>query len=357
MTLRTQLVDRINEEGPLPFEDFQRTALYDRWGGFFSGDKLRSTKAGDFLTSPEVSPLFGATLAEWAAAVMEPLDAPRLVEVGAGSGSLLRPLLERLDVEAWAVEASPAARRALESVVPGRVVRAWQEVPRPFDGVVVANELIDNLPVALARRTGSGWVEQRVGVNGDSLVLVEGPAREQVAEWAARFGEGTPEGGTVEVQLEAWSWLTEVLAGISRGGVLVIDYGDTAEGLAPRRSQGTLRTYRAHHLGPDPLSDPGATDITVDVNFTALLECVRSVGGYEARLHRQDDFLTAWGVRERLSELRHRELALARDGDPVERLQVRSLRTEAEALLHPRGLGDFRVLEVISREAPSGSDR
>jgi SAM-dependent MidA family methyltransferase len=127
------------------------------------------------------------------------------------------------------------------------------------------------------------------------------------------------------------------------GSLLVFDYGDTAENLLPRRQDGTLRTYRAHHLGPHPLDEPGETDITADVNFSALAS-IAAAAGARVELLRQDDFLTDLGLRVRLSELRHSELEAARSGDEMERLRLRTLKTEAETLLHPRGLGDFRVL-------------
>lgn len=348
MSLAERLLTSISDNGPLPFEEFQHRALYDPDYGFFSGAILRSTKAGDFLTSPEVSELFGATIAAFVSDALAKLDTncPTLIEAGAGSGSLLGPLLSELDppVAAWAVEASPAARTALEALIPGRVVASWDSLPLPIDGVIVANELLDNLPVALARRKGNGWVEQHVGINGGRMVLVPAPARPEVAEWAERFGVGTPDGGVVEVQLEAGRWIRRALASIRSGSLVVIDYGDTAEGLAPRRGHGTLRTYRSHHLGPDPLHSPGETDITVDVNFTAAEAAACEAGAAEVTVDRQDTFLAAWGLRERLSALRQEELQLARDGDPMERLQVRSRRTEVETLMHPRGLGDFRVL-------------
>jgi SAM-dependent MidA family methyltransferase len=146
----------------------------------------------------------------------------------------------------------------------------------------------------------------------------------------------------------------EVLARLAAGSLLLIDYGDTADDLAPRRRDGTLRTYRSHHLGPHPLDEPGATDITADVNFSALLTSAEALGA-EVELSRQDDFLSVWGLRERLSLYRRRELELARTGPEVDRLRERSRATEAETLLHPRGLGDFRVMvarighEVISQ--------
>jgi SAM-dependent MidA family methyltransferase len=106
-----------------------------------------------------------------------------------------------------------------------------------------------------------------------------------------------------------------------------------------------MRTYRAHHLGPDPLLEPGATDITLDVDFSALAAVAEEAGG-RVEYVTQAEFLERWGLRERLTELRHAELEAAREGETMQRLRLRSRVTEAETLLHPRGLGGFRVLVV-----------
>ncbi len=344
LRMKNRLIEHIGHFGPLPFERFMAEALYGD-GGFFTSAELRSVKGGDFLTSPEVSPMFGEMLGSFVASEHARIGDPfRLVEVGGGSGSLLRPLLAAHPCDAWAVEASPAARTELAALVgEERVVAALGDLPVPFRGVVLANELIDNLPMAIAQMKGDGWRERWVGVSEGDLCLVDAPVRPEVAAWLDRFAGAVPEGGWVEVQLEAALWMQTALAMIEEGSVLVVDYGDSAEGLAPRRQDGTLRTYRAHHLGPHPLDDPGATDITADVNFTAL-ETIAREAGAEVTVWRQDDFLASLGLRERISELRHRELDLARAGDEMERLKVRTVRTEAETLMHPRGLGDFRVL-------------
>ena len=259
---------------------------------------------------------------------------------------MLRPLMDSLDtpLEPWAVESSPAARASLaESVPEATVVEDLDSLPDLFEGAIVANELIDNLPVALAVWEDDDWVERWVDADGDDLVLVPAPARPVVEWWCVQFAGPVMEGGVVEVQLSAWSWIHHALERLLEGPLVVIDYGDSAEGLAPRRAHGTIRTYRAHHLGPHPLDEPGATDITVDVNFTALAAACEDAGS-RAEVMRQDEFLTDLGLRDELSRLRHEELELARSGDAMQRLQVRSKRTEAETLLHPRGLGDFRVL-------------
>jgi SAM-dependent MidA family methyltransferase len=342
------LIDRIEREGPLPFDEFMRVALYDPDGGYFATGPLRSVKDGDFLTSPEVSPLFGETIARFADAEAERIEAETVdvIEAGAGSGTLLRPLLDALEWSArvWGVEVSAAARQALAATVPEvTVVDELGVVPAGRRGVILANELLDNLPAALAVRHRSGWQERRVGSDGEALTYVDVEARPEVAEWAERFAGPVEVGGIVEVQIEAGVWIVEALGLLGEGAVLVLDYGETAEGLAPRRAEGTIRTYRGHHLGPDPLVEPGATDITMDVNFTAL-EAVAREAGAEVAVTTQADFLTDWGLRDRITRLREEELRLAREGDPMERLEVRHARTGGETLLHPRGLGDFRVL-------------
>jgi SAM-dependent MidA family methyltransferase len=264
-----------------------------------------------------------------------------VVEVGAGSGSLLRSLIESLDVVARAVEVSPAAREALTGLLPdGNVI---ERLPPRVRGVVIANELIDNIPMALAQKAGDVWRERWVGRDGDGLGFVDADVRPEVLAWLESNAGDVGDGGWVEVQLEAQVWLDEALDALESGSILIFDYGDSAENLIPRRQDGTLRTYRAHHLGPHPLDEPGETDITADVNFTALLATAQNAGA-RVELQRQDDFLAELGLRDRLSQLRHAELAAARSGDEMARLRLRTLKTEAETLLHPRGLGDFRVL-------------
>lgn len=341
MTLLDRIREEIESRGPMPFDRFMELALYDAESGFFGSGPLRSTKSGDFLTSPEVSPWFGRTLAK-------AVGAPRtLIEVGAGSGSLIAPLVEALPNRPQrivAVDASPAARLALADHG-FETAERLAEVGGPVHGAIVANELLDNLPMRIGTRAGQGWMERWIGLDRDQLVMVEGPARPDTVEWLEAYAGPVPEGGVVEVQLEAAAWLTSAIEMIHEGKVIVIDYGATAEELAPRRSIGTLRTYRAHHLGPDPLLEPGATDITADVNFTALAD-IASATGAEVRLMRQDDFLVAHGLRSVMDDLRRRELELARGDDAMARLAVRSELRDAETLLHPRGLGDFRVLVV-----------
>ncbi|MFZ0626707.1 MAG: SAM-dependent methyltransferase [Acidimicrobiia bacterium] len=342
MSARAIIVEAIEETGPIPFEHFMELSLYHPDGGFFTTGKLRSEKAGDFLTSPEVSSLFGETLARFLEMERKRIGEPfELVEVAAGSGSLVSSLLESISIPVTAVEASTAARDALRRVLPGDRVK--DTLPDSVRGVILANELIDNLPMALAQRVDAGWRERWVGIELDQLVFVDAAPRPEVSSWLEAHAGEVEDGGWVEVQLAAADWVSDALSRLAEGALVLIDYGETAENLLPRRRDGTLRTYRAHHLGPHPLDEPGETDITADVNFTSLVAAAESAGA-RVELHRQDDFLTGLGLRQRLSELREAELQAARTGDDMERLRLRTLKTEAETLLHPRGLGDFRVL-------------
>lgn len=344
MTLKKHIQDEIAEQGPMPFDRFMDLALYHP-EGFFGGRTLRSEKAGDFLTSPEVSSAFGETLGSYVAREHKRIGDPfTLIEVAAGSGSLLRPLLRTHEVPAMAVEVSPGARSSLSRIPGIRVIAGIDEIAN-LRGVILANELIDNLPMAVAQRVAGEWRERYVGVEGDGLVFVDALPRAEVSDWLARFAGAVPDGGWVEAQIAAADWLKTALDVLAAGSIVLIDYGDTSEGLLPRRQDGTLRTYRAHHLGPHPLDEPGETDITADVNFSALQTIAEDLGA-QTRLLRQDDFLSELGLRDRLSSIRHDELEAARSGNEMERLKLRTLKTEIETLLHPRGLGDFRVLVV-----------
>ena len=315
-------------------------------GGFFSADRLRSDRDGDFLTSPEVSPHFGRTIARYVRRVHNEIGDPfAVIEVGAGSGSLLRPIVAELNVASMAIERSPAAKAQLSTFVD-----VVSEIPDGVRGVIVANELLDNIPMALAQLIEGEWRERWVGANGRTLVMVDRDPRPDVLEWLRLYAGPVPERGWVEVQMEARAWLQSAISSLETGSVLIFDYGDTAENLASRRVSGTLRTYRGHHLGPDPLDEPGETDITADVNFSALVDLASPT-----RLLRQDDFLLENGLGETRIQLA--ALRPPQAGHDLESLAARSELLEIDTILHPRGLGDFRVLEVSVGRGTGGVAR
>jgi len=357
----TRLGDRIDREGPVPFSAFVEWALYDPAAGFYAGGGgSAGRRGGDFLTSPEVGPLFGAVVARAVDGWWRELGSPDpfvVVEAGAGPGTLARTVLVAEPACAsalrWVLVERSAAQRARhaehlpieapamafmpeddDSPAPqptgrGPIAVSLDALPRVHGPcVVLANELLDNLPFDLWERRAGGWREVRVGAGfAEVLVPAEPPA------WLAML-EGVPDGGRVPVQDAARSWLRDALA---LGPVVAFDYCSTTGELARRPMGEWLRTYRGHERGGPPLETPGTQDVTVEVCLDQLAT-VRAPSSVTT----QADWLRRHGVDELVAEGRAALSAPARD---LGALRLRSRVTEAEALLDPAGLGAFTVVE------------
>lgn len=362
---------RIERHGPVPFEEVVATALYDPEAGFYTAGG-RAGRRGDFLTSPEVGPLFGEVVARALDAWWDDAGRPEtfvVVEAGAGPGTLARSILRASPACGRAlryvlVEASPAQRAlhaerlALEEAVaafpappdpdserpvvappPGPIVVSLPELPRlDVPCVVLANELLDNLPFGIAERTSEGWAEVHVGLEGDHLAEVLLPL---APDWARRVDAAVP-GARVGVRLPvprgADRWLADARALAGHGGrLVVIDYGRPAADLAAIPATGWMRTYRQHARGGPPLAGLGTQDITAEVP-TDLLHPTPD------RDRSQAEWLRAHGLDELVEEGRRTWAERAGIGD-LAAVRARSRITEAEALTDPAGLGAFRVLE------------
>ncbi len=318
-----------------------------------------------------MGPLFGEVLAaaldEWWAELGRP-DPYVVVEAGAGSGTLARSVLGAAPACAQAlryvlVERSARWRERQSARLPlepaglvlgpmvvadadvgpepvagiGPLVTALAELPvGPFTGVVLANELLDNLAFRLLERGPGGWLEVRVGSALEEL-LVEAP--HEIAAEASRLAPDTPVGGRIPVQHRAVEWLRQVIAGLTQGRVVVLDYADTTASMATRPWTEWVRTYRAHGRGAHPLAALGDQDITCEVAVDQLARVARPDADRS-----QADFLRAHGLDERAATARRTWQERAHIGDLLA-LKARSTATEASALTDPAGLGAFRVLE------------
>lgn len=351
--MRQRLVARINVDGPMPFDEYMAACLYDPDEGFFAAGPVRSGKAGDFVTSPEITPWFGSLLGRWVKSASrawgQPGNLPVLIEVGAGSGSLLGPLVESVGerfINVYAAELSSEARSRIAERHPTiDVVASLNEIPEGVDAVLVANEVLDNMPAALARRTADGWIEIGVDVDRGDLTLVEMPARQEVSEWCDEIFGGAPLGTVVTVQLAVAEWISSVFDRFGRVSICIIDYGARADELVGRGMESLVRSYRGHQTGLDWLQHPGETDITVDVNIDGVARAIASAGR-EVRVLSQRDFLVEQGVNELMEDVRRDERAFAGGGEIMEQIKTRSERIDLQALVDTVGLGGFTVFLV-----------
>ena len=395
--LSAPLAERIHRFGPLPFDDFLELALYDPELGFYTatvdvagrgppggrdesgghGRPGAGREGGDFITSPELGPLFGRVLARaldrWWEGLRRP-DPFFVIEAGAGSGTLARSVLdaapacgpalryvlverssrlrsaqaERLALEPARLAVGPVTTPAEPEDRPepvpgvGPIVTSLAELPgTAVTGVVLANELLDNVPFRLLERSREGWLEARVtlarAADRFELVFVEAP--EDLAREAARFADSASPGARIPLQRRAQDWLRAALGCLVRGRVVVVDYADTTPSLAQRAWQEWLRTYRRHQRGVAPWAEPGGQDVSCEVALDQLA-AVRVI----SRNRSQAEFLHAHGIDDLTAAARETWVRWAHVGD-LRALQARSLLHEAAALTDPTGLGRFRVLE------------
>jgi SAM-dependent MidA family methyltransferase len=324
---------RVAAQGPLSFRDVMETALYHPRHGYYS--RLGGFGGeGDFVTSPELHPAFGVLLARQALDVWEALGRPRplrIVELGGGSGALARAVLDQVASESSArvaytlVERSRSLAARQRARLEGHDV-AWAEAAAGAH-LVLANEVLDALPVHRVVVRGGALRELRVGARAGRLVWVEAEsAPAEVERYFEALGLLPPEGGVAEVNVALPAWAERVAAMLDRGLVLVLDYGGPAEALFGR-PQGTLLTYYRHTLGSDPLVRLGRQDISAQVDFTTFATALRRAGLAVLGLVSQAALLGNLG----LDQLRR---ALPRPAD----------RHALARLADPRGLGRVRAL-------------
>ena len=366
--LGRRLAQRIEASGPIRFDGFMDAALYDPDAGFYTSGGRAGARAGDFLTSPEVGPLFAAVLARavdaWWRDAGSP-DAFCVAEVGAGPGTLAAGLRAAAPACAGAltwvlVEASPAQRaHHLERLAASdgdqlagtwwseahggervRLVSVASLPPVVAADVLVANELLDNLPVRLAHHTDSGWAEVWVDAGAGDILTEElrplAPADELVGR-LAQWVPGATAGMRVPVADAQAAWVAWAVEHAPR--VVVFDYADTTASLASRHPGEWLRTYAGHQRGAGPLERVGEQDITCEVpldQVTAVAE--------PSVVTTQAAFLGQWGIGDLVEEGRARWAERAHIGD-LDAVMARSRVREAEALCDPGGLGAYTVIE------------
>lgn len=358
----TRLIDLVHAEiaaagGWLPFSRYMELTLYAPGLGYYSGGARKFGPGGDFITAPELTPLFGQALAGQVEQVMR-MSAAQVIEIGAGTGLLAADLLLELERRG----ALPQHYRILElsgelcarqfdtlaEKAPHLAARVeWLEsLPADFSGAVVANEVLDVMPVHLVVARDGELYERGVVAGGGETAFrwADEPARGAVLDAACELALPQPAQGeyVTELNLAARAWVAAWAERLRAGALLLIDYGyPRAEYYLPSRSGGTLLCYYRHHAHGDPFLWPGLNDITAFVDFTAVAEAAFAAGldvlGYAS----QAQFLFNCGVLDCLDRRGPRESAdYIRAARAVQRLTAPQEMGELfKVLALGRGLG------------------
>lgn len=342
--------------GAIGFDNYMQMALYEPGLGYYSGGATRFGAAGDFVTAPLISPLFSRTLARQCGDCLAELDTPVILELGAGSGDMAAALLvelaalERLPQRYLILEVSAALReqqsQTLQRKAPQLVERVeWLErLPeRPIEGVLLANEIIDALPVQRFRLRAGVPQELAVGQQEGRFVWVERPApaalRQAVERIQAELGAPLADGYTSEYCAQIGPWLTSLAEVLKRGVMLFIDYGyPRSEYYHPQRGMGTLVCHYRHRAHDDPLILPGLQDITAFVDFSAAAQAGVSAGLDVLGFASQAQFLLGAGLLDLVQEE-----TMAPAGSPAGLLLAQQVKT----LTLPGEMGErFKVLAL-----------
>jgi SAM-dependent MidA family methyltransferase len=308
------IAERIEEAGgSISFAEYMQHALYAQGLGYYAAGAKKFGEEGDFITAPEVSPIFGRVLARQCEEVLGDLGRGSILEYGAGSGKLAVDILTALQerdalperYEILEVSADLQERQAdfLRAELPDLASRiVWLDrPPRDHRGVIIANEVMDALPVERFRKTADGIEQLRVRLRDGALAMTQAPAPrrlvERVESIEEALGEALPVGYVSEISLGLDDWIATLGDSLQAGVAFLFDYGITRrEYYARDRVDGWLRCHFRHHVHNDPLLLPGVQDLTAWVDFNAVAEAGLSNGLEVAGFSAQAQFLIAGGL-------------------------------------------------------------
>ena len=355
--------------GWIPFTTYMELALYAPGLGYYSGGARKFGGAGDFVTAPEMTLLFGQTLARCIAPMLA-ASAPIVTEAGAGTGKLAGDLLlaleamnqlpERYDILELSAELAERQRQHLQSTVPHLMDRIhWLDtLPDNLSGVVIGNEVLDAMPVELIRwQRGATSEVERLGVSIESVAggirFVTKPAPigasqtliERVRVLAEKYD--WPDDYTTEIPEAGPAWIVTLAQRLTQGALLLIDYGfPRHEFYHHDRTGGTLMCHYRHRAHPDPYYWPGLQDITTHVDFTSIAEAGFGAGLDVAGYCTQAGWLMDAGLLDLLAAEQPSNLSQA---------DAAWVRTQhaVQTLLSPAEMGEFFKVILLTRSLPS----
>jgi SAM-dependent MidA family methyltransferase len=296
--------------GRLPFDQFLELVMYHPTLGYY-GRKNIFGRDGDYQTAPRVHPIFGWTVAkvieeEWRRQGRP--DGFTILELGPGECHLMRSVLNYLvnergfDLGGWRIMLLDRFPRRYALTTPdGMRKPRWLsslKQGRPFNGVMIANELLDAIPFHRLTIQEGRWKELYVGEDdaSDDLTWVVGPL--SGAHLADGLGKDIPEGTTIEVAAGLHPLFRDLAGVLAEGIAIFLDYGDTRENLLLRHPEGTLQTFSQHSAGIDPFLDLGSRDITAWVDFTRVMDETKKAGFVTEEFLTQAEALYRWGIQD-----------------------------------------------------------
>lgn len=358
--LHTLILECIRREGPIPFAEYMRMALYEPGYGYYVTGAAKMGWEGDYYTSADVSTFFancvGRQLMQWWNMLGQPARFG-VLEQGAGRGTLAQ------GVKSWAETEAVDFFAALDyqkiDIHSGQdaldVTSETEEVQFPTSlHIILSNELVDAFPVHVVEVRDARLYEVYVDEQDGRLYeILSEPSSEEVASYLDRFKipwQEFGEGWRAEINLDALRWIQRTAQLVRHGFILTIDYGDKARELYTRyRRHGTLACYFHHQMNERPLARPGEQDITAHVNFSALIDEGRRQGLRLNKYTTQQLWLESLGIRDELDRRRARDFsemdtARATDRGQIAMLKWQNLYQRIAALTDPAGMGNFKVL-------------
>lgn len=342
--LKTRLAE---ENNWLDFASFMHHALFDGTYGYYMRDTYKFGSRGDFITAPEISDLFGRTVARQCAQILK-MTGGSILELGGGSGVLGSDILcelDRIDCslnEYLLFEPSAALterqKDRIARLTPKirRKVRWVSELPQNFNGVILANEVFDALPVHVLSLNADGWQERGVAVENEFLSWQDRPIEDQ-SLYQAIDGLDLDAPYVTEVCLAANGLVNDLSSSLNFGAILAFDYGyERSNYYHPDRREGTLSCHYQHKVDYDPLKQPGDKDITAHVDFTRLAHAAHDANLEVAGYVNQADFLVNCGITNILESF-----------DPNHLDTYLPAASAAQKLLSPSVMGDmFKVISL-----------
>ena len=312
MSLIQTLQAHLAEQHEMPFADFMQLALYAPGEGYYSSGLQKLGKEGDFITAPELTPLFGKTLANQCQQILSTLQSPVIFEFGAGTGTLCVDILSHLaDLnclpESYCIlEVSANLRQRQQELIQHKIPHLAQKVQwleqwpeTAFNGVVLANEVLDAMPVHRFMQTEEGIKESYITLNehNELTEIFKSSQNQRLLTYISTQLNLKNLPYLSEVNLFLNDWILNIYHMLNQGAVLLIDYGfPRHEYYHPDRNQGTLMCHYRHHSHPSPLLHPGEQDITAHVDFTHVAEAGQQAGFHIAGYTNQASFLLANGL-------------------------------------------------------------